>query len=388
MKSEKIILAVSGSIAAYKAVELASLLKKSGAEIITIMTDSAKHFAGADSFAAVSGGKVYNSVFSTPEHAMLHIDLAKWADKIVIAPASASLISKLASGSAADLLTTVCLATRAPIYVAPAMNTYMWTHKLVQKNCDILRESGYVFLGPASGLQACGDVGEGRMLEAQEIFQSLLPKQKLRGKKILITAGPTEEDLDPVRFISNRSSGKMGYALAQACTDAGADVILISGPTKISTPSCKKFIRVKSALDMLQACEQNMQEVDVVIACAAVCDYRMESINKQKIKKDSETLTLQLVKNPDILSILSSYKPRPLMIGFAVETENVIEHAREKLLRKNLDSIIVNKVGDDFSPFDSEENEISILDREGNVHVFPRSSKRELANKIIDSLNV
>lgn len=381
--TEKIVLAVSGSIAAYKAVELARLLKKEGCSVRTVMTEHARQFIHPNVFAAVTGERVYTDLFDAVEP-MAHIDLAKWADKIVIAPASASLMGRLANGLCTDLLTSVCLATRAKIFIAPAMNQFMWEHPLLQKNVQTLKQLSYQFVGPVEGMQACGDTGFGRLMEVEAIAAAALSQPTLTGETVLITAGPTREAIDPVRFLSNHSSGKMGYALAQAFRNRGAHVILISGPTALKAPERVEFVTVTTADEMCQAVLANIDRSHVFVSCAAVADYKVKTVSDKKLKKSSETLTLTLTKTPDILQLVSERNPRPFLVGFAVETDNLSLHARTKLQEKNLDLIVANQMSPDFSPFDSDFNKALIIDRNMTTLELPKLRKVELAEKIAD----
>ena len=400
---KNIVLGVTGGIAAYKAVELARLLIKAGAELHVVMTAAAHEFITPLSFQAITGRAVRSDLFDTQaEQAMSHIELARWADYLVIAPASANTMAKLAHGFADDLLTTLCLATTAPIYIAPAMNRVMWMNPVTQHNVDKLlslynqAEERVKILGPASGEQACGEWGEGRLLEPEEIFAALnfdakqIP-QNLVGKTVLITAGPTREPIDPARCLTNFSSGKMGYALAEQARNRGARVILVSGPTSLAMPAGVDFYAVETAVEMDALVHSLLAEVDVFIGCAAVADYHVKTYSTQKIKKlDQETLNLSLVKNPDIISRVAVSPNRPAcVVGFAAETEDYLDHAREKLIRKNLDWIIVNPI---FSPesnktvFASDENEAQMLSADGRHIVLDRSSKQHLAKNIIEIL--
>ncbi|MDQ7015309.1 MAG: bifunctional phosphopantothenoylcysteine decarboxylase/phosphopantothenate--cysteine ligase CoaBC, partial [Gammaproteobacteria bacterium] len=350
---QKIVLGVSGGIAAYKSAELVRLLKKAGAQVRVVMTANASQFVTPLTLQALSGEAVRSALFDAQaEAAMSHIELARWADLILIAPCSADLMAKLANGLADDLLSTLCLASEAPIWLAPAMNRVMWSKMVTQVNVQRLRSFGFHLLGPGSGEQACGEVGVGRMLEPEallaEVVEFFSPFEPfLAGVKVLITAGPTHEAIDPVRYISNRSSGKMGFALAQVATEAGAEVSLVSGPVALATPAGVLRTEVESALQMHTAVMQQVFEQDIFIACAAVADYCLEQPSAEKIKKSSEELVLQLQRNADILAEVSALDEdeRPFCVGFAAETQNLEQYALDKMQRKQLDLIAANLVG-------------------------------------------
>ncbi|MBI2602407.1 MAG: bifunctional phosphopantothenoylcysteine decarboxylase/phosphopantothenate--cysteine ligase CoaBC [Deltaproteobacteria bacterium] len=379
----KVLLAVSGSVAAYKAVELARLLVKAGCSVRTVMTEHAQQFVHPNSFAAVTGQSVYSELFDK-DQPMVHIQLAKWADKVVIAPASASLIGRLANGLCSDLLTSICLASRAKMFIAPAMNQYMWEHSLLQNNVETLKQAAYYFLGPVEGIQACGDQGFGRMMEPDAICQAVTVTPSFAGRTVLITAGPTREAIDPIRFLSNHSSGKMGYALAEAFREKGASVILISGPTTLAVPKLAEFVPVQSAEEMLEEVLKRVDRSQVFISSAAVSDYRVKELSERKIKKSSEELTLTLKRNPDILTIVSKRQAHPFLVGFAAETDNLAINAKAKLRDKNLDMIVANRIGSDFSPFHSEFNEVLVIKRNGEESSLPLQKKCEIADKIAD----
>jgi phosphopantothenoylcysteine decarboxylase/phosphopantothenate--cysteine ligase len=386
LTQKHILLGISGGIAAYKACELTRRLRDAGANVRVVMSENATRFVAPLTLQALSGNPVRVSLWDEAhEAAMGHIELARWADAILIAPASADLMARLACGMADDLLTTLCLASQAPLLLAPAMNQVMWAHPATQANAQTLKARGVQFLGPASGSQACGDVGEGRMLEPMTLVEQLhavfAPQMRqLEGKRVVITAGATREAIDPVRFISNRSSGRMGYAVAEAARDAGAEVILISGVTNLPTPQDITRIDVETALQMRAAVHKAMP-CDIFIATAAVADYRPAEPASQKIKKNTDTLTLELVKNPDILSEVAALTQRPFTVGFAAETEHLIEHARAKLQRKKLDMIAANHVGDGLA-FDQADNALTVLWEGGQVELA-QTDKRELARQLI-----
>lgn len=386
LSGKHVVLGITGSIAAYKSADLARRLREVGAEIQVVMTPNAEEFITSMTMQAISGNPVRDSLFdSAAEAAMGHIELARWADIILIAPASADFIAHLNYGYAEDLLCTICLATSAPIALAPAMNQQMWSNSATQQNIRNLRERGIHLLGPAEGLQACGDVGLGRMLEPADIIDfinTLWAPAILKNKSIIITAGPTREAIDPVRYLSNYSSGKMGYALAEAAAALGAHVILISGPTQLSSPRGVERIDVVTADEMLHKTLEKIKDCDIFIAAAAVADYRVAEVSPQKLKKSQNELTLQLVLNPDILATVSALPHRPFIVGFAAETENVIAHAKQKLHEKNLDMIFANDVGKADIGFDSDMNQITAIWQK-NQHEFPLMTKKSLAKELM-----
>ncbi|MCU4677589.1 bifunctional phosphopantothenoylcysteine decarboxylase/phosphopantothenate--cysteine ligase CoaBC [Catenovulum sp. 2E275] len=386
LQNKKILLGISGGIAAYKCAELTRRLVEQGAQVRVVMTPAAKAFITPLTMQAVSGHPVSDDLLDpAAEAAMGHIELAKWADLILITPASADLIARLAQGMANDLLTTLCLASAAPTVVSPAMNQQMWAAPATQRNIEQLKKDGRFIIGPGVGEQACGDVGAGRMLEPNQIIEHLpaffLP-QVLQGKKLLITAGPTQEAIDPVRYISNHSSGKMGYALASAAMQLGALVTLVSGPTALEKPVNCELIAVKSAKQMLEACQQVAHQSDIFIACAAVADYQVADVAEQKIKKTQHQLNLQLTKNPDILASIAQQLEKPFCIGFAAETQDVAHYAKDKMQRKNLDMIIANDVSNQQIGFNSDQNAVTVYwqDQEQS---FPATDKKELAVKLL-----
>lgn len=379
----RVLLGVSGGIAAYKAAELVRRLKERGAEVRVILTAAAAHFVGATTFQALSGEPVRSSLWdAAAEAAMGHIELARWAELLLVAPASADVLARLAGGQADDLLTTVALATAAPLAVAPAMNQQMYAHPAVRANLAQLRARGALVLGPEAGAQACGDIGPGRMLEAVAIADHLFAPALLAGRRVVITAGPTLEDIDPVRFIGNRSSGKMGYAIATAAQQAGATVVLVSGPTALPAPVGVERICVRSAAQMLDATLAHAPGCDLLVAAAAVADYRPVERAEQKIKRRSEQMTLELTRNPDIVATLAAHSERPrYVLGFAAETQAVEAHARLKLDSKNLDAVAANEVGAELA-FDCEDNELLLIEREGTTRL-PRAPKSVLAEQLI-----
>ena len=389
LQRKRIILGVGGGIAAYKSAELIRRLRDQGAEVRVVMTRAAREFITPLTLQALSGNPVHTDMLDpAAEAAMGHIELARWADLVLIAPATADLMARLAQGVADDLLTTLVLATDAPIALAPAMNQAMWRDPATQANAELLRARDLRLFGPGEGSQACGDTGPGRMLEpdhlarlAADCFENGL----LTGCRVLITAGPTREAIDPVRYITNHSSGKMGFALAEAAAEAGAIVTLVSGPVNLPTPQRVERIKVVSARDMLAACEAAMP-CDLLIAAAAVADYRPEVIATQKLKKDPGTddgMTLRMVRNPDILATLAARADRPFCVGFAAETENLLEYAARKLQSKNLDLIVANDVANPEIGFNSEDNAVSVIDRQLLTTRFSQSSKGHIARQLI-----
>jgi len=387
MQGKHILLGVTGAIAAYKAPDLVRRLRERGAEVQVVMTAAAREFVTPTTFQAVSGRTVRSDLWdAAAEAAMGHIELARWADAVLIAPASADFLARLAAGLADDLLTTLCLATAAPIAVAPAMNHLMWSNAATRANIATLAERGVKAYGPGEGDQACGETGEGRMLEpldlAGRVEALLLPSDgALAGRRVLVTAGPTRERIDPVRFISNRSSGKMGFAVAQAAREAGASVVLVAGPVSLPTPVGVTRIDVESATEMLTAVLRELPGTEVFISTAAVADYRPARAAEQKIKKTTDTLELAMERTADVLATVAARSERPFVVGFAAETESVEQNARTKLLRKNLDMIAANEVGHDKA-FDCEDNQLIVLSR-GARHELPRAGKLTLARGLI-----
>jgi len=389
LQHRRIVLGVSGGIAAYKAPDLVRRFRERGAEVQVVMTAGAQRFVTPTTFQAVAGREVRAELWDpAAEAAMGHIELARWADLILLAPATADLIARLASGRADDLLTTLVLATDAKVALAPAMNRLMWSHPATQANIAILRHRGVEVLGPGRGEQACGETGDGRMLEPLEIVagvEHLLPvatSSALAGKHVLITAGPTRERLDPVRYISNRSSGKMGFALADAARAAGAEVTLVAGPVNLPTPIGVKRIDVESAAQMHAAVEAAVGVADVFIGTAAVADYRPAVVAERKIKKSGERVEIVLERTPDILASVAARQQRPFVVGFAAETHDVETYARGKLESKNLDLIAANEVGDD-KVFDQDDNALIVLWREGRALIGP-ASKQIVAKELIE----
>jgi len=387
MDGKRIVLGVTGGIAAYKSPDLVRRLKERGAEVQVVMTDGAREFVTPLTFQAVSGREVRSDLWDkAAEQAMSHIELARWADLVLIAPASADFLAQLAGGMAGSLLSTVCLATSAPIAVAPAMNRLMWANPATQSNVATLRGRGVHVVGPASGSQACGEVGEGRMVEPADLADaalSLLPvKGPLSGRRVLITAGPTRERIDPVRFISNRSSGKMGYAVAQAAREAGAEVVLVSGPVNLCAPTGVRKVCVESAAQMHDAVMAEVDAADIFIATAAVADYRPAQPADCKIKKVSDRLDIPMERTVDILAAVAARKDRPYVVGFAAETNDVEAHARSKLERKKLDLIAANEVGD-CKVFEQDDNALVLLWAGGGRHELGAGPKTLLARRLV-----
>lgn len=386
LSNRHILLGISGGIAAYKSAELVRRLKDHGADVRVVMTAAAMEFITPLTLQALSGNPVHTTLLDPEAEAgMGHIELARWADLILVAPASADLMARLANGRGDDLLTTLCLATPAPVALAPAMNQGMWRDLATQANVEILRERGIALFGPAAGEQACGDVGPGRMLEAEQLAElaaGLFQSRALDGVKLCITAGPTREAIDPVRYISNHSSGKMGYALAEAAADAGAQVTLISGPTQLPCPERVTRIDVISAQQMYDASLEKMGNCDIFIACAAVADYRPANVEEQKIKKHNDAMRIELVRNPDIVSAVASHPKRPFTVGFAAETQDVVSYARDKLQRKKLDLIVANDVSDSRIGFNTDDNRVTVIGADTEQHI-EQMSKRQLARQLI-----
>ncbi len=389
LTNKRILLGVTGGIAAYKAAEIIRRLQDAQAEVRVVMTRSATEFITPLTLQALSGNPVHLDLLDTDaEAAMGHIELAKWADVVLIAPASANFIARLANGHANDLLTTLCLATIASIAVAPAMNQAMWLNKQTQENCKKLQERKTGIFGPGSGTQACGDVGPGRMLEPLELVKltaNIFPNGLLDGIRLLITAGPTREAIDPVRYISNHSSGKMGFALAKAGVDAGAKTTLIAGPVELPTPARVERIDIVSAEQMHDASLELSAHCDIFIASAAVADYRPVAAAQQKIKKNSESQLIELVRNPDILADVAAQTSRPFCVGFAAETQDVIHYAQDKLQRKKLDMIIANDVSATDIGFNAEDNAVTVIWPDGQ-EAIEKTSKHQLAKLLIKKI--
>ena len=389
LSQKHIIVGISGGIAAYKSAELVRRLRDLGAQVHVVMTHGAREFITPLTLQALSGNPVHVDLLDpNAEAAMGHIELARWADLVLVAPCTADLMSRLVQGAANDLLTTLILATDAPVALAPAMNQVMWADPATQANAETLSQRGFKLLGPGSGVQACGDIGLGRMLEPELLAQNtadLFAHQALTGKHLVITAGPTREDIDPVRYITNHSSGKMGFCLAEAAAEAGARVTLISGPVHLATPDRVQRVNVNSAADMLAACEAAMP-CDIFIGAAAVADYRPEIIAEHKLKKDPSSIdgmTLSLIRNPDILATIANRADRPFSVGFAAETQNLLEYAAGKLRDKNLDLIVANDVSNTSIGFNSDDNAITVIDRQQQQSSFAQTSKSKIARQLI-----
>lgn len=388
--NKQVVLGISGGIAAYKSAELVRRLKDAGAQVRVVMTRAAHEFITPLTLQALSGNPVHGDLLDpAAEAAMGHIELARWADLILIAPATADLMARLATGRGDDLLTTLVLATDASIALAPAMNQAMWRDPATQANLQTLLQRGFRVFGPAAGEQACGDVGPGRMLEPVELAMrcaECFELGLLSGRHVLINAGPTREAIDPVRYISNHSSGKMGFALAEAAAEAGARVTLVAGPVNLPTPPRVQRIDVTTAVEMLAACEQALP-ADLFIASAAVADYRPAQCAPGKLKKDTtreDGMTLHLVRNPDILATLATHARRPAYcVGFAAETDDVLGYASDKLTRKNLDLIVANDVSQAGIGFNSDDNAVTLIDRSLTPQPLPQASKQKLARQII-----
>ena len=386
--NKNILLGVTGGIAAYKAAEIVRHLKKSGSSVRVVMTKSAEEFITPLTLQALSGNRVSRDLLDAEaEAAMGHIELAKWADGILIAPATANTLARLSSGRGDDLLSAITLAFEGPISLAPAMNQAMWRDARTQENLKKLIDKGYILCGPGSGEQACGDVGLGRMLEPLEImkiFSDSFKEGILSGKSVLITAGPTKEPIDPVRFITNRSSGKMGYSLAEAAIDAGAIVTLITGPVDIEPPMKCNTIPVETAKEMHEAVMHHVNKKDIYIGTAAVSDYRPARKNETKLKKDDKgsPLILELVENQDILKSVSELDERPYVVGFAAETNDLIKNAKTKFKNKGLDLVVANDVSDKSIGFDSDDNAVTLITKRRNLAI-EKESKRKIAKKII-----
>lgn len=387
LAKKRILVGITGGIAAYKSAELVRLLKSNGADVRVVMTESASQFITPLTLQALSGHSVFHELFDTAQEAVMsHIELARWADFIVIAPASANTIAKVSHGFADDLLTTICLASTCPIAIAPAMNQAMWSNSVTQANCQLLLSHDYLIFGPGSGEQACGDLGFGRMLEPHqlvELIESELSEKILKGVQVLLTSGPTRETIDPVRYISNHSSGKMGYALARTAHLFGADVKLISGPSSLEKPVGVNFRSVNSASEMYDAVFADINDADIFISVAAVADYKPQISCDEKIKKNSsDDFSLTLTPNKDILAEVGKKADRPFLVGFAAETNNLIHYAEKKLVNKNLDIIFANDVSNSEIGFNGNENAITAIWPLGRT-VFEKSTKKQLSFSLL-----
>ena len=390
LTNKRVLLGVTGSIAAYKAADLIRRLREAGAEVRVVMTEGAKAFVTPLTFQALSGSPVHENLLDTEaEAAMGHIELARWADVVVIAPATANCIAGLAQGRADELLYAVCLAADVPLAIAPAMNKNMWADQATQDNVKLLAQRGVLFIGPESGEQACGDIGEGRMIGSEAIISrltDLFTSGSLSGLTLMITAGPTREALDPVRYLSNHSSGKMGYAIAQAAVEAGAKVILVSGPVSIDKPDRVTCINIESAMEMEAAVKEHITEADIFIASAAVADYRPVTVQQEKIKKKEDRLTIELEKNTDILAMVKAEFSETFCVGFAAETQDLEAYAKAKLEKKNIEMIAANLVGSAAEKtegtFNSDSNELNVYWQGGKIKL-ELGSKAKLARQLI-----
>lgn len=393
LSNKNIVIGVSGGIAVYKALDVISRLKKLGANINVIMTKAAAQFVNPLSFQSLSQNYVVTDMFAEPKTwDVEHISLAQKADLFVIAPATANIIGKMTWGIADDMLSTTVMATKAPVLIAPAMNTNMYTNPVVQRNIKMLKDLGYNFVDPASGRLACGDYGVGKLATPEDIVEAIKsffqePSVKtLMDKRILITAGPTQEPIDPVRYITNHSSGKMGYSIAKAAKERGADVTLVSGPTNIEKPAGVKVIDIVTARDMHSAVLEHFDDSDVIIKAAAVADYKPKEISDNKIKKSDSDLSIELTRNPDILLELGKMKNDKILVGFAAETKDLLENAKSKIDRKNLDFIVANNITQDGAGFKGDTNIVSIIDSFGKIQKYDKMKKEEISNIILDKI--
>lgn len=392
LKEKTVVIGVSGGIAVYKICDVVSRLKKLGLNVHVIMTKSSTEFVAPLTFQTLSQNYVVTDMFENPKTwDVEHISLAKKADLFLVAPATANVIGKISNGIADDMLTTTIMATKAKILFASAMNTNMYENPIVQKNIKTLRDLGYNFVEPESGRLACGDIGSGKLASPEvivnEIVNLLNVEKDLEGKNIVITAGPTVERIDPVRYITNRSTGKMGYAIAKSAVERGANVTLISGPTKLNPPvGLKKFIQIESANDMYEAVANNMDESDVIIKSAAVADYKPKNVADKKLKKKDEDLFIELSRNKDIAQEIGKIKNDKVLVGFAAETNDLIENAKGKVQKKNLDFIVANDLTQDGAGFGVDTNIVKIIDKEGKIDQYPKMSKDEVANVILDKV--
>nr|WP_279326603.1 bifunctional phosphopantothenoylcysteine decarboxylase/phosphopantothenate--cysteine ligase CoaBC [Bacillus kexueae] len=396
VKGKNILLCVTGGIAVFKAVHLTSKLTQAGANVKVIMSQSAQKFVTPLTFQALSRHDVFIDTFDEKNPAVIaHIDLADWADLVIVAPATANVIGKMANGIADDMITTSLLATTAPVWIAPAMNVHMYDHPAVKRNIERLASDGYQFIEPSEGFLACGYVGKGRLEEPEKIvtlvetfFNRQERKTRLSGLHVLITAGPTREKVDPIRFFTNRSSGKMGYAIAEEAKKMGAYVTLITGPTSLIPPKGVQVISIESAEEMYEAALNYYDKANIVIKSAAVADYRPKIVHNEKMKKQEGPLTIEFERTTDILHELGKRKNHQILVGFAAETNNVTEYAKSKLERKNLDMIVANDVTEKGAGFQGDTNKVTIISREGKEKVYPLMSKNETARAILNEIEL
>ena len=392
LKDKNVVIGVSGGIAVYKTLDVVSRLRKLGVNVNVIMTKSATEFVTPLSFQSLSQNYVVCDMFEDPKTwDVEHISLAKRADVFLIAPATANVIGKIANGIADDMLTTTVMATKAKVLIAPAMNTNMYENPILQRNINTLKELGYNFVEPESGRLACGDTGKGKLASPEtivdEVVKLLSKDQDLKGKSIIVTAGPTVESIDPMRYITNRSTGKMGYSIAKEAIERGADVTLITGPTNLTPPqNLKKLVKIESAKDMYEAVLENLDENDVVIKSAAVADYKPKNYSNKKIKKSDDDLVIELDRNKDIAQEIGKIKNNKILVGFAAETNDLIENASLKIKKKNLDFIVANDLTKEGAGFGVDTNIVKIIDKEGNITEYPKMKKEEVANIILDKI--
>ena len=392
LKDKTVVIGVSGGIAVYKTLDVVSRLRKLGVNVNVIMTKSATEFVTPLSFQSLSQNYVVCDMFEDPKTwDVEHISLAKRADVFLIAPATANVIGKIANGIADDMLTTTVMATKAKVLIAPAMNTNMYENPILQRNINTLKELGYNFVEPESGRLACGDTGKGKLASPEtivdEVVKLLSKGQDLKGKSIIVTAGPTVESIDPMRYITNRSTGKMGYSIAKEAIERGADVTLITGPTNLTPPqNLKKLVKIESAKDMYEAVLENLDENDVVIKSAAVADYKPKNYSNKKIKKSDDDLVIELDRNKDIAQEIGKIKNNKILVGFAAETNDLIEKASLKIKKKNIDFIVANDLTKEGAGFGVDTNIVKIIDKEGNITEYPKMKKEEVANIILDKI--
>jgi len=392
MENKKnVVIGVTGGIAAYKACELVSRLVKKNINVVVVMTKSATEFVAPYTFMTLSGNKVITDMFEIPQNFEVeHISVAKQADLFVVVPATANIIGKIAAGIADDFLSTTIMATKAPVLIAPAMNTNMWQNPIVKRNVAFLKETGYKFVSPASGRLACGDTGEGKLADVDDIEQAieieLCSKKDLAGKKVLVTAGATMEHIDPVRYITNPSSGKMGLSVAKAARNRGADVTVVAGNTEFEDIYGVNVIRIKTALDMEEEVLKHFDSADIVVKSAAVGDYRAKDVAHHKIKKNNDVLNIELIKNPDILKELGSRKQKQILVGFCMETENLEENALKKLTSKNLDMIVANSINQEGAGFKTDTNIVTLITKDKIIEKLPIMTKGEIADIILDKV--